>query len=973
MHSKIIIKGAREHNLKNVSLEIPRDKLVVFTGVSGSGKSTLAFDTLFAEGQRRYLESLSAYARQFLGQMRKPDVDHIDGLSPTISIDQKTASHNPRSTVGTVTEIHDYLRLLFAKIGKPQCPTCNTEISALTIDQMMDRILDGSNVESADPRPLQINVFAPVVRGRKGEYLKFLQDFYERGFTKARVNGILYELGSAPRPSLARYKKHTIEILVDFLELNAENLTRLTEALETAIKIADGLVMVESEKQHFQFNTKNSCPHCSFAFPELEPRIFSFNSPYGACETCNGLGSKKEISTRLMMPDLSKTIDEGGVLPWSYRGKSWFGAMIRAVAMKYQISLNTRLKDIPESKRNILLFGEEEPVRIKMQYHSSSDGTGMPARLASRANIAAQNDTSGRGVAGGWSFHFSGLVKLLQERYKKTESEAVRNDIEHYMDTVLCGICGGTRYRKESLSVFIQEKNIADLSALSITDALYFFEHLKITSREKMIVERVLREIQDRLRFLSSVGLGYLSLNRAANTLAGGEAQRIRLASQVGSGLMGVLYILDEPSIGLHARDNDRLITTLEHLRDLGNTVIVIEHDEEMMRRADWIVDIGHGAGKHGGEIIAQGTPDEVSKNIRSLTGKYLSKKEKIEIPFKRRKLKGKFVSIYGASEHNLKNINVHFPLGVFTCVTGVSGSGKSTLVNDILYKALARKLHRTIDQPGTHAKIEGWEELNKIIVIDQSPIGRTPRSNSATYTGVFTPIRELFTSTKTAKVRGYGPGRFSFNVRGGRCEACQGEGFLRIEMQFLPDVFVPCDVCHGKRYARETLEVKYKEKNIAEVLSMTVEEAYEFFKPIHHISWVLRILNEVGLGYIELGQSATTLSGGEAQRVKLASELSKRATGNTIYILDEPTTGLHFADVAKLLEMLYRLTEGGNTVIVIEHNLDVIKCADHVIDLGPEGGDAGGQVLVSGTPEDIAKNWKISYTGTFLRHTLKK
>ncbi len=954
MHSKITIKGARENNLKNISLEIPRDKLVVFTGISGSGKSTLAFDTLFAEGQRRYLESLSSYARQFLGQMKKPDVDHIDGLSPTISIDQKAASHNPRSTVGTVTEIHDYLRLLFAKIGAPHCPDCKTEISSLSIDQMIDRVLE-VEIPPLNPPLIKggkiggVNIFAPVVRDRKGEYLHLLQDFYDRGFLKARVNGTVYELGKSPRPSLARYKKHTIEILVDSMELNAENLTRINEALEMATKIADGLVFVESEKQNFQFNTKNSCPNCGFAFPELEPRLFSFNSPYGACKECNGLGFRHEISSRLIMPDLGKTIDEGGLLPWSYSGKNWFGFMIRAVAEHYRIPLNTRLKDIPEHKRNILIFGEEEAQKIKVRYHQASGG------------------------AGEWHFRFSGLVKLLEDRYKKTESESVRRDVEKYMEISPCEMCAGTRYKKEALSVLFGKKNIAEISSLSISNAYDFFQHEKITKRQSLIVERVLKEIRDRLQFLVSVGLEYLTLNRAANTLAGGESQRIRLASQVGSGLMGVLYILDEPSIGLHARDNIRLIETLEHLRDLGNSVIVIEHDETVMRRADYLVDIGPGAGKHGGEIVAHGSPVEVSKNKKSLTGKFLSGAEQIEIPERRRKLHKKFISVIGANEHNLKNITAHFPLGVFTCVTGVSGSGKSTLVNEILYKAVARELHRAVEKPGKYGRIEGVENIDKIIVIDQSPIGRTPRSNPATYTGVFTPIRELFASTKTAKVRGFGPGRFSFNVKGGRCEACEGDGSLRIEMQFLPDVFVPCDVCMGKRYTRETLEVRYKEKNIAEVLKLTIEEAYEFFKPIHRISDIFKVLKDVGLGYIELGQSATTLSGGEAQRVKLAAELSKRATGKTLYILDEPTTGLHFADIQKLLDVLDRLVEGGNTVVVIEHNLDVIKCADYIIDLGPEGGDGGGKILVTGTPEEVARYSDESYTGKFLREVLKK
>ena len=950
MYDKIVIKGAREHNLRNINLEIPRDKLVVFTGISGSGKSTLAFDTIFAEGQRRYLESLSSYARQFLGQMKKPDVDHIDGLSPTISIDQKSASHNPRSTVGTVTEIQDYLRLLFAKIGTPHCVECGQVISSLTVDQMVDRVLDMGEGAGANGRsPLRLEIFAPVIRSRKGEYLKLLQDFYDQGFAKARINGKVEELGQEDA-KLARYKKHDIDILVDAFELNSDNLTRLNEALETATRIADGLVEVVGAQNSvpLQLNTKNSCPDCNIAFPDLEPRLFSFNSPYGACPDCSGLGQKKELSAKLIMPDLSKTIDQGGVLPWSYKGKSWFGTLIRAICEHYNIPIAKRLKDVPQKKRDILLFG-----------------------AGKRDSIGVKYQTSG-GREGTWHFNFEGMVDMLERRYDKTESEAVRKDIERYMDVTPCPKCNGTRYKPEPLAVTVGERSIAELSGLSVFHAHEFFSAFKTSQKEKIIADRVLKEIRARLGFLVSVGLGYLTLDRAANTLAGGEAQRIRLASQVGSGLMGVLYILDEPSIGLHARDNVRLLETLEHLRDTGNTVIVIEHDEETMMRADHLVDIGPGAGKHGGKIVAAGTPAEVMKTPKSLTGKYLKGEEKIEVPSQRRKLKKDFITVVGATEHNLKNVKAHIPLGVFTCVTGVSGSGKSTLVNDVLYKAVARQLRRGNGKPGKHARIEGVENVDKVIVIDQSPIGRTPRSNPATYTKVFTPIREIFARTKTAKVRGYGPGRFSFNVKGGRCEACSGDGSLKIEMQFLPDVYVPCDVCNGKRYARETLEATYKGKNISEVLEMTVEEAWEFFRPIPQIADTLRVLKEVGLGYIHLGQSATTLSGGEAQRVKLASELAKRATGNTLYILDEPTTGLHFEDVKKLLEVLDRLVEAGNTVLVIEHHLDVIKSADHIIDLGPEGGDAGGTILVAGTPEEVARHHKESYTGKFLKDALK-
>lgn len=937
MHNKIIIKGAREHNLKNIHLEIPRDKLVVFTGISGSGKSTLAFDTIFAEGQRRYLESLSSYARQFLGQMKKPDVDHIDGLSPTISIDQKSASHNPRSTVGTVTEIHDYLRLLFAKIGVPHCIQCGKTISSLTIDQIADRALDmGSGI--------WLKIFAPVVRSRKGEYLKFLQDFYDQGFYKARINGKIYELGKT-EIKLAKYKKHVIDILVDEFKLDSENLTRLNEALEIAVRIANGLVEING----VLFNTKNSCSDCNIAFSDLEPRLFSFNSPYGACSDCGGLGLKKEISDKLIMPDLSKSIDQGGVLPWSYRGKSWFGTLIRAICEHYNIPITKRLKDISEKKRDILLYGSGRRERISVRYQTSG------------------------GRVGTWHFYFSGMMDMLSRRYEKTESEAVRKDIEHYMDVSPCVSCNGTRYNPEPLAVTVGDKNIAQLSSLSVSHAYEFFTTLKVNKRELLIADRVLKEIRERLRFLVSVGLGYLTLDRSANTLAGGEAQRIRLASQVGSGLMGVLYILDEPSIGLHARDNARLLEILEHLRDIGNTVVVIEHDEETMRRADYLVDIGPGAGKHGGEIVAYGTPEQVIKNTKSLTGKYLCGQEKIEVPHERRKLKKDFITVIGATEHNLKNVKVHIPLGVFTCVTGVSGSGKSTLVNDVLYKGIARKLYQTNEKPGKHARIDGIENIDKIIRVDQSPIGRTPRSNPATYTKVFGHIRELFSKTKTAKVRGYSPGRFSFNVKGGRCEACSGDGSLRIEMQFLPDVLVPCDVCQGKRYGRETLEVTYKGKNISNVLEMTVEEAWEFFRSISQIADILQVLKEVGLGYIQLGQSAITLSGGEAQRVKLASELAKRSTGSTFYILDEPTTGLHFEDVKKLLAVLNRLVEAGNTVLVIEHHMDVIKSADYIIDLGPEGGDAGGQIIITGTPEEVAKYYQKSYTGKFLKKVLKQ
>lgn len=939
---KIIVKGAREHNLKNVSLEIPRNKLIVFTGLSGSGKSTLAFDTIFAEGQRRYLESLSSYARQFLGQMDKPDVDYIEGLSPAISIDQKSVSRNPRSTVGTITEIHDYLRLLYAKIGIPHCPECGREISKMSIDEIVDRAIEiGSDKE--------IQIIAPVVRSRKGEYSTLLENMYKSGYGTARVNGKRISLADWKTVKLARYKNHNIDIIIDKLKVGDENLSRIFEGIERALKIAQGIVVIKSGKKENSFNQNLACPIHEIEFPELEPRLFSFNAPFGACEACEGLGSKKELDVKLIMPDKNKTIGEGGILPWSYKSNNYFGTVFRSVTNYYHIAENKRLKDLSQKDINILLYGAEEEDLISVKYHFR---TGVREYFMT----------------------WKGVIGWLEDRYRKTTSEAVRNDIEKYMSQNPCSTCKGTRYKKEVLLVKIKGKNIDEVSQKNIADSLDFFVNLKLTAKEEIIAGRIIQEIINRLKFLNDVGLNYLTLARGAKTLSGGESQRIRLASQIGSQLMGVLYILDEPSIGLHARDNDKLIETLKNLRNLGNTVIAIEHDEETMREADYLVDIGPGAGKHGGEIVAIGTPEEVMQSKKSITAQYLRGKNKIEIPNLRRKaFNKKSIIIKSARENNLKNINVEFPLNTLTCVTGVSGSGKSTLVKDTFYKALANKLHRTLEIPGAHQEIIGTHNADKIIMVDQAPIGRTPRSNPATYTGLFNFIRDLFASTKDAKARGYSPGRFSFNVRGGRCENCQGEGFLKIEMQFMPDVYLPCDVCKGKRYNRETLEVKYKGKNISEVLEMTVSEALEFFKNFTLISNKLRVLEEVGLGYVELGQSATTLSGGEAQRVKLATELSRRSGGHNIYILDEPTTGLHFEDVKKLLAILNRLVDAGNTVIVIEHNMDVIKSADWIIDLGPEGGEKGGKVIVTGTPEEVARWHKESYTGKYLKEALKK
>jgi len=975
MQNEIIIKGAREHNLKNINLTLPRDKFIVFTGISGSGKSTLAFDTIFAEGQRRYLESLSSYARQFLGQMDKPEVDYIEGLSPAISIDQKAASHNPRSTVGTVTEIHDYLRLLYAKIGIPHCPICGKEIAKLSIDEIVERILDTPthlplSKGEEQGRGLQVEILSPIVRSRKGEYSTLLLDLFRRGFSQVIVNGKKYELNPKLKIDLARYKKHDIDVVVDTTTISDKNISRIFESVEKALKLSEGLVKIHphsvsplkrgrSEEGVIIFNQNLSCPEHEMEFPELEPRLFSFNSPYGACPECEGLGMKKEIDPQLVAPDLNKTIAEGGVMPWSYKRNNWQGNILRAVGNHFHISDNVRLRDLSEEKFNILLFGNPDAKKII----SEDEAENIPVTLRSKTGSVFK-----------YNLVWQGAVGFLQRRYRTTDSDAVRKDIEKYMSQNPCSACSGSRYKKETLLVTVGDKNIDEISTVSVAEALEFFKNLKLSKKEELIAGRILKEVEARLGFLENVGLGYLTLGRSAITLAGGETQRIRLASQIGSQLVGVLYILDEPSIGLHARDNTKLLDTLLKLRDIGNTLIVIEHDGETMRAADYLVDIGPGAGRLGGEIVAEGTPAEVMKSQKSLTAKYLNGELKIEIPKFRRPLKNKkWITVRGARENNLKNITAEFPLKVFTCVTGVSGSGKSTLVEDILFKTLSSKLMRSLERPGRHIEIVGMQYVDKVIMIDQSPIGRTPRSNPATYTGLFAPIRELFAQTKDAKARGYSPGRFSFNVKGGRCDNCEGDGFLKIEMQFMPDVYLPCDVCKGKRYNSETLEVRYKEKNIADVLAMTVSEARIFFQNFHDIHDKLAVLEEVGLGYIHLGQAATTLSGGEAQRIKLATELSRRATGDTLYILDEPTTGLHFADIKKLLEVLNRLVDAGNTVVVIEHNLDVVKTADWIVDLGPEGGDGGGKIVCAGTPEEVAKYHKESYTGKYLREVLKK
>ncbi len=932
----ITIKGARENNLKNIDLKVPRDKLVVFTGLSGSGKTSLAFDTIYAEGRRRYVESLSSYARMFLGQMNKPDVDNISGLSPAISIDQKTTSKNPRSTVGTVTEIYDYLRLLFARIGKPHCPVCGREITQQTVDQIVDRVC-------MLPERTKMTILAPVVRGRKGEHQKLLEDAKKSGFVRVRIDGSLYELTEEIK--LDKNIKHSIEIVVDRLIMKDGIQQRLTDSLETALHQADGLVIVAPEgEDEILFSQNFTCPEHGFSMDELSPRMFSFNNPFGACPDCDGLGFLMKVDPALVVPKPHLSINEGAIKASGWylsSGDNIAKMYFRALAEKYGFSLDTPFENLTEKQKSILLYGNNgEKLDMK--------------RTSSFGSVA-------------YSSSFEGVVPNLERRFKETNSEWVRREIEMVMSDCPCLACQGKRLKKDTLGVTVGDKNIAEVTDLSINAAVEFFKNLSLSQKDQMIGERVLKEIQERLMFLKSVGLEYLTLSRSAGTLSGGESQRIRLATQIGSSLMGVLYILDEPSIGLHQRDNDKLIATLQRLRDLGNTLIVVEHDEDTMRAADYIVDIGPGAGIHGGEVVCSGTPQEIMDCENSLTGQYLSGKKAIAIPEVRRKGNGKYLEILGAEENNLKKLDVKIPLGTFTCVTGVSGSGKSSLVNSVLYRTLAHELNGAKAYPGKVREIKGLEHLDKVIDIDQSPIGRTPRSNPATYTSVFTDIRDLFATTNGAKARGYGSSRFSFNVRGGRCEACQGDGIIKIEMHFLPDVYIPCEVCKGKRYNRETLEVKYKDKSIADVLEMTVEEGLNFFENHPKIRRKLQTLYDVGLSYVKIGQPSTTLSGGEAQRVKLATELSKRPTGQTIYILDEPTTGLHTADVQMLITVLQRLVDSGNTVVVIEHNLDVIKTADHIIDLGPEGGDQGGTVVAVGTPEDVAACEK-SYTGIYLK-----
>lgn len=937
---EIIIRGAKENNLKDVSLTLPRNKFIVFTGLSGSGKSSLAFDTIYAEGQRRYVESLSSYARQFLGQMDKPDVEYIEGLSPSISIDQKTTSKNPRSTVGTVTEIYDYLRLLYARIGTPYCYKCGKEISSQTVEQMVDKIM-----ESEERTKLQI--LAPIVRGKKGEHVKILEGIKKEGFVRVIVDEEMYDIGDEIK--LEKNKKHTIEVVVDRIVVKEGIEGRLSDSLEIALKLADGLVVVDFiGKEKVMFSEKLSCPDCNIAIEELSPRMFSFNSPFGMCPTCNGLGFYKEIDRDLVIPNLDLSIDEGGIAPFSSSNEStYYYQIFKTLAEENGFSIDKPLKDAPEKFIEELLYGTDRVISFKFASHFDEEGL---------------RDFKGK---------FEGIIPNLERRYTATNSDYMRNKIDEYMTENPCPTCRGKRLKDEVLAVRINKLNIAELTDLSITKAIEFFDNLVLTEKQQIIGQQVFKEIKERLNFLKDVGLNYLTLSRTAGTLSGGESQRIRLATQIGSSLVGVVYVLDEPSIGLHQRDNEKLLKTLRNLTDLGNTLIVVEHDEDTMYAADHIVDIGPGAGIHGGYIIAEGTVDEIKNSPESMTGLYLSGKKKIEVPEKRRQPNGKWVEIIGAEENNLKNIDVKIPLGVLTCVTGVSGSGKSSLVNQILHKSLAQKLNGSKVKPGKHKDIRGLEYLDKVIDIDQSPIGRTPRSNPATYTGMFDHIRDVFAMTPEAKMRGYQKGRFSFNVKGGRCEACNGDGILKVEMHFLPDVYVPCEVCKGKRYNRETLQVKYKGKSISDVLDMTVEEGVEFFKNIPKISRKLETLFDVGLGYIKIGQSSTELSGGEAQRVKLATELSKRSTGKTIYILDEPTTGLHVADIHKLIKVLDQLVEGGNTVVVIEHNLDVIKTADYIIDLGPEGGDKGGTIVTIGTPEEVAKV-KKSYTGKFLKKVLE-
>ena len=941
MHTHITVKGARVNNLKNIDVSIPRDKLVVLTGLSGSGKSSLAFDTIYAEGQRRYVESLSSYARMFLGQMEKPDVDYIDGLSPAISIDQKTTSKNPRSTVGTVTEIYDYLRLLWARVGTPHCPICGKEIRQQTIDQIIDQVL-------ALPEATRIQVMAPVIRGKKGEHAKVFEDARKSGYVRCRADGITYDLSEEIK--LEKNKKHDIEIVVDRLVIREDITRRLTDSVEIASNLAGGLVVINvvGEDRDILFSQNYACEDCGISIEELTPRMFSFNNPFGACPTCMGLGSQMKIDPDLIMPNKNLSIVEGGITAsgWNNIKSDGISRMyLDALAKKYKFKLNTPIKDLPKEVLDVILYGTGGE-KLTLHY----------------------DQPRGQGTL---YQPFEGIVTNLERRYRETQSDGMKRELEECMSQCPCPTCQGRRLKKESLAVTVGGLDIDSYCHKSVSDALNFMERLELNPTQTMIAAQIVKEIKNRLGFLRSVGLQYLTLSREAGTLSGGESQRIRLATQIGSSLMGVLYILDEPSIGLHQRDNDKLLATLKELRDLGNTLLVVEHDEDTMREADYIIDVGPGAGVHGGQIVAAGTPEEVMNTPGSITGDYLSGRKKIPVPTQRRRGNGKYLKIFGARENNLRGVDVEFPLGTFTCVTGVSGSGKSSLVNEILFKKLGADLNRTKTRAGKHDRIEGEEFLDKVINIDQSPIGRTPRSNPATYTGLFNDIRDLFASTPDAKSRGYGPGRFSFNTRGGRCEACTGDGLIKIEMHFLPDIYVPCEVCKGRPYNRETLEVRYKGKNIYEVLEMTVDEALPFFENLPRIYNRLKTLEEVGLGYVKLGQPSTELSGGEAQRVKLATELSKRSTGKTIYILDEPTTGLHSADVHKLIEVLQRLVEGGNTVVVIEHNLDVIKTADHIIDLGPEGGDGGGTIVCTGTPEEVAA-CPASYTGQYLKKLLR-
>ncbi|NEU30187.1 excinuclease ABC subunit UvrA [bacterium LRH843] len=935
----IVVKGARSHNLKNIDVTIPRDKLVVITGLSGSGKSSLAFDTIYAEGQRRYVESLSAYARQFLGQMDKPDVDAIEGLSPAISIDQKTTSRNPRSTVGTVTEIFDYLRLLYARVGRPTCPKHGIEIISQTIQQMVDRLLEY-------PERTKMQILAPLVSGRKGTHAKVLEDMKKQGYVRVRVDGEMREI--AEEIELEKNKKHSIEVVIDRIVIKDGIQSRLADSLETALKLAEGRVLVDViGDEELLFSQHHACPECGFSIQELEPRMFSFNSPFGACPSCDGLGAKLEVDPDLVIPDRERTLREHAIAAWEPTSSQYYPQLLASVAAHYGIDLDIPVEQISRDLLEKLLYGSGKE-KVYFRYENEF------------GQIRENN------------IMFEGVIPNISRRYHETSSDYIREQMETYMTQKNCPTCKGYRLKKEALAVFIGGKHLGHVASLSVKDAIQFFNELELTEKEFSIARLILKEIDDRLGFLMNVGLDYLSLSRSAGTLSGGEAQRIRLATQIGSSLMGVLYILDEPSIGLHQRDNDRLIGTLEHMRNIGNTLIVVEHDEDTMKAADYIIDIGPGAGVHGGQITAAGTPEEIMNNDQSLTGQYLSGKKFIPIPGERRESSGRSFTVKKANENNLKNVTVSFPLGQFIAITGVSGSGKSTLINEIVYKALAQKLYRAKDKPGQHGEITGLEEIDKVIDIDQSPIGRTPRSNPATYTSVFDDVRDVYAMTNEAKIRGYKKGRFSFNVKGGRCEACRGDGIIKIEMHFLPDVYVPCEVCKGKRYNRETLEITYKGKTIADVLDMTVEEAVVFFENIPKIKRKIETLVDVGLGYVRLGQPATTLSGGEAQRVKLASQLHKRATGKTIYILDEPTTGLHVDDIDRLLKVLQRLVDNGDTVLVIEHNLDVIKTVDHIIDLGPEGGDKGGQIVAEGTPEQVAEV-SGSYTGKYLKPILER